>query len=78
MQVGGAALSLRDLQAAERAFGEAADLDPQMVDAWAMIARIHAAGGDLDGAARALDAGLAANPSDPGLAAMRAEVEAAR
>jgi tetratricopeptide (TPR) repeat protein len=78
MQVGGAALSLRDLQAAERAFGEAADLDPQMVDAWAMIARIHAAGGDLEGAARALDAGLAANPSDPGLAAMRAEVEAAR
>ena len=34
------------LAAAEAAFGEAVALDPQLVDGWAMIARIRAATGD--------------------------------
>jgi tetratricopeptide (TPR) repeat protein len=77
MQVGGAALAMRDLQSATGAFREAVDLDPQLVEAWAMIARIRAAAGDLAGAAEALELGLAANPTDPGLRALQAEVEAA-
>jgi hypothetical protein len=49
-------------------------LDPQLVDAWAMIARIHAATGDRAGARRALGEGLAANPGAPLLESLLAEL----
>ena len=46
-----------------QAFRETVRLDPQRVEAWTMIARIHAATGNLDGVRAALDDVLAANPS---------------
>ena len=61
MAIGGAALVLRNPQAARGAFREAVRLDPQSVDAWNMIIRIHAALGDRDGARAALDEAIAAN-----------------
>ena len=74
MQIGGAALASRSLDVADSAFGEAVALDPQLVHAWAMLARIRAATGDTAGARAALDAGLAANPGQPDLAALRSQL----
>jgi tetratricopeptide (TPR) repeat protein len=59
--IAGTALVLRDLPVAERAFAEAVRMDPQRVDAWAMIARLRAARGNRTGAVEALREGLAAN-----------------
>ena len=42
-------------------------MDPQLVDAWVMIARLRAARGDVKGATNALRDGLAANPNDVNL-----------
>ena len=74
MAIGGAALVFRNVQAAEQAFREAVRLDPQEVNAWAMIIRIKAATGDRDGAAGAAEEALAANPGDPALQALSAEL----
>jgi predicted CXXCH cytochrome family protein len=74
LAIGGAALVMRNMDAAEAAFREAVLLDPQQVAAWRMIARIRAAVGDRDGAVQALDDGLAANPGNGMLAAMRGEL----
>jgi predicted CXXCH cytochrome family protein len=74
LAIGGAALVMRNLEAAEAAFREAVLLDPQQVGAWRMIARIRAAMGDRDGAVQALEDGLAANPENGTLAAMRLEL----
>ncbi|SLN37639.1 Doubled CXXCH motif (Paired_CXXCH_1) [Pseudoruegeria aquimaris] len=63
--MGGAALTMRNIPVATEAFGEAVRLDPQLVQAWSMLARIKAAVGDLDGARQTIAEGLAANPSDP-------------
>jgi len=71
MAIGGAALVLRNPRVAENAFRETVRLDPQRVEAWAMIARILAAIGDLDGARAALDDALAANPSNEVLRSLR-------
>ncbi len=71
MAIGGAALVLRNPRAAENAFRETVRLDPQRVEAWAMIVRILAATGDLDGARVALDDPLAANPSSEVLRSLR-------
>ena len=75
MAIGGAALVLRNPRAAEKAFRETVRLDPQRVEAWAMIARILAATGDRDGARVALDDALAANPSSEVLQSLRGEAE---
>jgi Tetratricopeptide repeat/Cytochrome c554 and c-prime/Doubled CXXCH motif (Paired_CXXCH_1) len=72
--LGGAALSMRDVAAAEAAFGEAVRLDPQRADAWSLIVRILAATGDAAGAREALDAALASNPEDPALRELDAQV----
>ena len=37
-------------------------MDPQLIDAWVMIARLRAAQGDGAGAAEILRQGLASNP----------------
>ena len=74
MQAAGAALGMRNFAAAEAAFGEAVALDPQLVDGWAMIARIRAATGDQAGARQALADGLAVNPGQPDLAALQAQM----
>ena len=61
--IGGVALTLRNLRAAEAAFREAVQLDPQLTDAWAMIVRIRDAVGDANGARDALSTALDANPT---------------
>ena len=68
MAMAGTALTLRQFGNAERAFAEAARLDPQLVDAWIMIARLRSAQGDGNGAIEALRAGLAFNPGSVQLA----------
>ncbi|MHA1529851.1 MAG: cytochrome c3 family protein [Alphaproteobacteria bacterium] len=74
MVIGGTALVLRNPRAAEQAFREAVRLDPQRVEAWAMIARILAATGDQDGVGVALDDALAANPSSEVLQSLLGEL----
>lgn len=64
MVLGGASLASRKVRAAERAFREAVQLDPQLIQAWMLITRILAATGDRDGARAALNDALAANPSN--------------
>lgn len=62
LAIGGMALVLRNPRAAERAFQEAARLDPQLEAAWSMVARIRLALSDRIGAQTALQEGLTANP----------------
>jgi len=61
--IGGSALVMRNLPAAEAAFGEAVRMDPQLEQAWVMIARIREAQGDRAGAKAALRDGMNANPA---------------
>jgi len=77
LAIAGVALVLKNMDAAEQAFREAVALDPQLVQAWAMIARILAASGDMDGARAALEDGLRSNPSDRTLLGLQAEIDAA-
>ena len=66
MAIAGTALTFREFTVAERAFGEAVRMDPQLVDAWVMITRLRAAQGDAAGAEEALRKGLRFNPeSEP-------------
>jgi tetratricopeptide (TPR) repeat protein len=71
LQIGGAALTLRDWDGAVAAFGEAVSLDPQLVDGWTMIVRILAATGKEAEARSALGAALAANPGNPALMSLQ-------
>ena len=50
--IGDTALVRRNPRAAEQAFREAVRLDPQAVEAWAMIVRILVATGDRNGGQR--------------------------
>ncbi len=74
MVIGGMGLTTRQFDAALRAFEEAVHMDPQMVEAWTMIARIHSAFGNRQAARRSLDAAIEANPSDVSLKLLRAEL----
>ncbi|GAB5467750.1 MAG: tetratricopeptide repeat protein [Rhodospirillales bacterium] len=78
MAIGGMALVLRNLRAAEQAFAEAAHLDPQLLEAWSMVVRIRASAGDLAGARDAVEQGLSANPDSPLLLQMRRELAVAQ
>ena len=62
MAIAGTALTLRKFTLAETAFAEAVRMDPQLVDAWIMIARLRAAQDDSAGAIEALRRGLKFNP----------------
>lgn len=62
MAIGGTALTLRNLRAAEQGFGEAAGMDPQRADAWMMVARLQVQRGALDEARATLEQAIAANP----------------
>ena len=62
MAIAGTALTFREFRAADRAFNEAVGMDPQLVGAWMMIARLRAAQGDGAGAEDALMTGLVFNP----------------
>lgn len=62
MMTGGVALTLRNLPAATHAFQRAVEMDPQLVDAWVMLARIQAAQGDRAAVRRTLKAAIEKNP----------------
>ena len=64
MQIGGMALTLRNLDFARAAYGEAVRMDPQQIDAWMMLGRIGLTAGDLDEVERHLAAARAVNPDD--------------
>lgn len=72
--LGGTALAMRNIPAAERAFAEVTLLDPQMVDAWVMRVRIAMASSNLAAARAILREALAANGSDPLLQALRRDL----
>ncbi|MCZ0963853.1 multiheme c-type cytochrome [Paracoccus benzoatiresistens] len=71
LQMGGAALQSRDFTAALDAFERAVALDPQLVDAWMMVIRLHAAMNDPDAAEAALGRALSANPGNVNLLALQ-------
>jgi predicted CXXCH cytochrome family protein len=75
MVLGGMALVLRNPRVAEQAFLEAAQQDPQLVDAWRMVARIRAAMGDAKGARQAVEDGISKNPQSDVLRSLRAQFE---
>jgi predicted CXXCH cytochrome family protein len=70
LQIGGAALQARQFPLAARAFTQAVSLDPQIVEAWVMLIRLHAAMGNPNAAHAALSSALAANPASPELGSM--------
>lgn len=74
LQRAGSALMKRDFASAADAFRTATEMDPQRVEAWSMVIRIAAALGDIPGAHAALAEALAANPDDPTLHALRAQL----
>lgn len=74
LQMGGIALALRNMPAAATAFATATDLDPQLVDAWVMQARIASATQGPEAAKRILDQALAANPGNVVLSVTRIEM----
>ncbi|WP_170314627.1 multiheme c-type cytochrome [Aquibium carbonis] len=71
LQIGGAALTMRNFGRALDAFRQAVAFDPQLVDAWTMIVRLQAALGDAEGSRRSLEEALAANPGAPALLALQ-------
>ena len=63
MVIGGIALTRRNLPASIRAFERAVNMDPQLVQAWIMLARIYAALGLTDEFNKTLTKAIKANPS---------------
>ncbi|MGR3603553.1 MAG: multiheme c-type cytochrome [Heliomarina sp.] len=74
LQIAGLALVRRNLAAASGAFAAATWLDPQLVDAWSMRARIAAVQGQQREALNILDEAIARNPDSLGLQTMRSEL----
>ncbi|MDF2231810.1 cytochrome c3 family protein [Albimonas sp. CAU 1670] len=70
LQLAGLALTTRRFPGAAAAFAEATELDPQLVDAWVMRARIAAATEGAEAAQAVLAEALSANPGHPALAEM--------
>jgi len=64
LQIGAMALALRNVDAATSAFSEAVRMDPQLIDAWMMLARIGLATGDLGAVDQTLSAALQHNPDN--------------
>lgn len=74
LQIGGAALQMRNWAVAERAFAESAAMDPQLAEAWGMLIRIQDALGRRDEARATLIQALAANPGNPQLMDIQAQI----
>ena len=74
LQLGGTALVMRNLPAAENAFTEAARLDPQLIDAWIMQARLALALGDVAAATSVLARALRHNPGSLPLQLMHSQL----
>jgi len=64
LAIGGAALVLRNLAAAERAFSEAVNMDPQLGDGWVMLSRVQVARRDADAALQTLHRAIDEMPED--------------
>ncbi|MDV7144973.1 multiheme c-type cytochrome [Tropicimonas sp. TH_r6] len=60
--LGGIALTTRNLDGALASFREAVRIDPQMTQAWSMLARLEAAAGRPEAAREVLQAAIGANP----------------
>ncbi|WP_372570717.1 multiheme c-type cytochrome [Ruegeria jejuensis] len=73
--LGGMALTMRNLPAAQKAFEEVTLLDPQRMDAWVMQVRLAAATGGSNAARLVLDRALSANPDDPSLSALASDLQ---
>jgi predicted CXXCH cytochrome family protein len=65
MVIGGSALILRNPRAAMAAFQEVTRMDPQLVEAWGLIVRLHAANGDWGAARSAVQRAQTVNPNNP-------------
>ena len=72
--LGGVALTLRNLPAAEAAFRDVVRLDPQRADAWVMLVRIAAATDGAEAASDVLAEALAAVPDNAILLGFRSEL----
>jgi hypothetical protein len=72
--LGGAALAMRNLPAAEAAFAEVTALDPQQAEAWIMRVRIAAAARGEEDARRILSEALAALPENATLLQFQREI----
>lgn len=75
MVMAGIGLTTRNMPAALGAFGEAVEMDPQLVQAWTMMVRIHAALGDREAALDTVNRAIAANPDDVSLGLLRADLD---
>ena len=61
--IGGVALTLRNLPAATGAFRRAVEMDPQLVPAWLMLARIQAVEGNRAAVDEILKMAIQKNPA---------------
>ncbi|MBG6173240.1 putative CxxxxCH...CXXCH cytochrome family protein [Labrenzia sp. EL_208] len=67
MALGGAALAMRNPAAAISAFEEVVSLDPQLIQAWEFLVRLHLAQQNFAAAEFTLQKALASNPEDQNL-----------
>jgi predicted CXXCH cytochrome family protein len=74
MQIGGLAMTLRNLRAADAAFQEAVRMDPGLIDAWMSRTRLALAQDDARGAAAILGEALEHNPDSALLRQSRGNV----
>ncbi len=74
LQIGGAALQMRNWAMAEQAFAEAAAMDPQLDEAWGMVIRIQDALGRGAEARATLERALASNPQSGLLLDLRGQM----
>jgi len=73
--LGGIALTMRNISAAQKAFEEVTLLDPQNVDAWVMRVRLATATGGSNAGRLVLDRALSVNPDDPSLSAIASDLQ---
>lgn len=78
LTLGGTALGMRNLAAAKAAFSEAVALDPQLVEAWGLLVRIHLAENDLAEAERTLQRALSLVLNDPELLDLKERLDGVR
>ncbi len=78
MAIGGMALSRRKWDDAEAAFRTATEMDPQLAQAWLVLAQIKEARGDAAGTETVFSAAIAASPQNIELLLARAGFEARR
>lgn len=72
--LGGLALTMRNAQAAERAFREVVSLDPQRAEAWPMLVQLAHINGGPQAARQVLNEGLNRIPDDPSLLQLQLEL----